>query len=132
MHIDELGRLMRDGRRISGVHVSLDDGELARLHDSVKKTPAIASIALQRLSLGRFPETIERNITTMTAVYVVLAFIIAFGVIYNSARIQLSERARELASLRVFGSSGRRKLRIQRSPCPMPTRSPHTSSNLEN
>ena len=103
MHIDELGRLMRDGRRISGVKVSLDDGELARLHDGVKKTPAIASIALQSLSLARFRETVERNITTTTAVYVVLAVIIAFGVVYNSARIQLSERARELASLRVLG-----------------------------
>ena len=39
----------------------------------------------------------------MTTVYVVLAIIITFGVVYNSARIQLSERARELASLRVLG-----------------------------
>ena len=39
----------------------------------------------------------------MNRVYVTLAVIMAFGVIYNSARIQLSERARELASLRVFG-----------------------------
>jgi putative ABC transport system permease protein len=36
-------------------------------------------------------------------VYVTLAVIIAFGVVYNSARIQLSEQARELASLRVLG-----------------------------
>jgi putative ABC transport system permease protein len=34
---------------------------------------------------------------------VTLAVIIAFGVVYNSARIQLSEHARELASLRVLG-----------------------------
>jgi putative ABC transport system permease protein len=39
----------------------------------------------------------------MTSVYTALAVIITFGVVYNSARIQLSERARELASLRVFG-----------------------------
>ena len=39
----------------------------------------------------------------MTTLYVALAVIITFGVVYNSARIQLSERARELASLRVFG-----------------------------
>ena len=103
MHVDALGRLMRDGRRVSGVHVFIDGGELARLYDHVKKTPAIASIALLGTSLARFRETIERNITTMTAVYVVLAVIITFGVVYNSARIQLSERARELASLRVFG-----------------------------
>jgi putative ABC transport system permease protein len=39
----------------------------------------------------------------MTLVYVGLSIIIAFGVVYNSARIHLSERARELASLRVLG-----------------------------
>src|SRR5690606_27750746 len=36
-------------------------------------------------------------------VYIILSVIIAFGVVYNSTRIQLSERARELASLRVLG-----------------------------
>jgi putative ABC transport system permease protein len=39
----------------------------------------------------------------MQIVYTTLAVIVAFGLIYNSARIQLSERARELASLRVLG-----------------------------
>ena len=45
----------------------------------------------------------DENINIMTSVYVALSVIIAFGVVYNSARIQLSERARELASLRVLG-----------------------------
>jgi putative ABC transport system permease protein len=39
----------------------------------------------------------------MVFFYVVFAALIAMGVIYNSARISLSERARELASLRVLG-----------------------------
>jgi putative ABC transport system permease protein len=39
----------------------------------------------------------------MVTIYTTLAVIITFGVVYNSARIQLSERARELASLRVLG-----------------------------
>ena len=34
---------------------------------------------------------------------VMFAGIIAFGVVYNSARVSLSERERELASLRVLG-----------------------------
>jgi putative ABC transport system permease protein len=37
------------------------------------------------------------------SVYISLSVIVAFGVIYNSARVQLSERGRELASLRVLG-----------------------------
>jgi putative ABC transport system permease protein len=39
----------------------------------------------------------------MTFTYVALAVIVTFGVVYNSARIQLSERGRELASLRILG-----------------------------
>jgi putative ABC transport system permease protein len=35
--------------------------------------------------------------------YFVLAVVVAFGVVYNSARIALSGRSRELATLRVVG-----------------------------
>ena len=42
-------------------------------------------------------------VTIMVTIYVALAGIIAFGVVYNGARIQLSEQGRELASLRVLG-----------------------------
>lgn len=103
MSADALDRLLGGGPRLSGVRVSVDPAALAPLYTAVKNTPAIASVALQNVSRARFRETIAQNITTMTAVYVGLAFIITFGVIYNSARIQLSERARELASLRVLG-----------------------------
>jgi len=55
------------------------------------------------VSLAKFRETLALNITVMSSIYTVLAGIIAFGVVYNVARISLSERARELASLRVLG-----------------------------
>ncbi len=103
MRSDALDRLLGEGPRISGARVSIDPSRLPELYRAVKETPAVASIALQDASRQRFRETIEQNITIMTTVYTVLAVIITFGVIYNSARIQLSERARELASLRVFG-----------------------------
>jgi putative ABC transport system permease protein len=48
----------------------------------------------------------------MASIYTGLAAIIAFGVVYNSARISLSERARELASLRVLGFTHGEVLRI--------------------
>ena len=41
---------------------------------------------------------------------VIFAGIIAFGVVYNAARVSLSERSRELASLRVLGSPARKSL----------------------
>ncbi|HHZ07912.1 MAG TPA: FtsX-like permease family protein [Rhizobiales bacterium] len=103
MRSDALDRLLGDGPRVSGARIAVDSNRLPALYRAVKETPAVASIALQDASRQRFRETIERNITIMTTVYTALAVVITFGVIYNSARIQLSERARELASLRVFG-----------------------------
>ncbi|MGL4397613.1 MAG: FtsX-like permease family protein, partial [Hyphomicrobium sp.] len=103
MDIGALDALLDDGPRISGVHVALDEARLDSFYDAVKATPAVASLALQRVALVKFRETIARNINIMTTMYIALSVIIAFGVVYNSARIQLSERARELASLRVLG-----------------------------
>lgn len=103
MSLQGLNRLMGDGRQISGARLLVDRDQQNQLYAAIKKIPAIASIALQGLSYQKFRDTVEENISIMNRVYVALAVIMAFGVIYNSARIQLSERARELASLRVFG-----------------------------
>jgi putative ABC transport system permease protein len=103
MDLRALDRLAGTGPRLSGVHLALDDAALDALYARVKETPMIASVSLQTVSRQRFEQTIEQNITTMITIYVVLAVIITFGVVYNSARIQLSERARELATLRVLG-----------------------------
>lgn len=103
MDLEALNRLVRDGDRISGARVKLDADRLGQTYAAVKETPGISSIALTNLSRANFRATIEENIVISITIYTVLAVIITFGVIYNSARIQLSERGRELASLRVFG-----------------------------
>ena len=103
MDIDALDRLVGIGPRISGVYVDLDHSQLDALYQALKETPSVGSLALQTVSRQRFNETVEQNLTVMITLYVTLSVIIAFGVVYNSARIQLSERARELATLRVLG-----------------------------
>jgi putative ABC transport system permease protein len=103
MNLEALNDLLEDGSQISGAHIVYDTAEEDRLFSAIKNTPAIASIALQRLSLAKFRETLAKNINMMVSIYVGLAVIVALGVVYNSARIQLSEQARELASLRVLG-----------------------------
>lgn len=103
MRLTALDDLLDDGARVSGVRLSYDATQEAALFAKVKATPAIAAIALNRISLVKFRETLAQNINYMVSVYTSLAIIITFGVVYNSARIQLSERARELASLRVLG-----------------------------
>lgn len=103
MRLADLNAILDEAPTVSGIHISYDTAHEAELFRAVKATPAIGSIALQRIAVGRFRETIRENINMMTSVYMGLSIVIAFGVLYNSARVQLSERARELASLRVLG-----------------------------
>ncbi len=103
MNLDALNKMLEEGPLVSGAHISYDKARTGALYKAIKETPEISGIAIQSASLGKFRETVARTIHMMTAVYIGLSLIIAFGVIYNSARIQLSERAREFASLRVLG-----------------------------
>jgi putative ABC transport system permease protein len=54
-------------------------------------------------AIESFYDTMGETILIFTFINTLLAGVIAFGVVYNSARIALSERSRELASLRVLG-----------------------------
>ncbi len=103
MQISALHAMMDEGHMISGAYVSIDMAKQEPFFQTIKNTPRIKSVALQKASLAKFRDTIAENITIMTLVYTVLGVLIAFGVVYNSARIQLSERGREFASLRVLG-----------------------------
>jgi putative ABC transport system permease protein len=107
-----LARLMREAPVVTSVNISLDAKERQQFYDVVKDLPAVDGVALQRVSLTRFRESLALLVNSMASIYGVLAVIIAFGVVYNSARISLSERARELASLRVLGFTRREVLRI--------------------
>ncbi len=101
--IATVNALMRESDLISGVHLTFDPLASEELFTALKAIPAASFVALQRVSLEKFRETLAENILIMVSVYVTFAAIIAFGVVYNFARISLSEQARELASLRVLG-----------------------------
>ena len=53
--------------------------------------------------IRQFRDTIAANQLTMQSFTVFFAAVIAVGVVYNTARISLDERSRELATLRVIG-----------------------------
>src|SRR6266508_2355744 len=107
MDIRALNRLMREGASVSGLHLMVDENALPALYATLKKTPAVRSVVVPGALLANFNKTIARTMETNTAVLIFFACAIAFGVVYNSARIALSERGRELASLRVLGFTER-------------------------
>jgi putative ABC transport system permease protein len=112
MDAEALTRLMREAPSVNSVSVSLDAKERDRFYQAIKELPTVSGTALQRVSLANFRAALAVIVNTMANIYTGLAAIIAFGVVYSSARISLSERARELASLRVLGFTRGEVMRI--------------------
>jgi putative ABC transport system permease protein len=103
MNIHALNRLMREGETISGAFLSVDSLTAPKLYSFLKRTPAVSGVNVREALLQSFRDTIARSLSISTGALIVFACVIAFGIVYNGALIALSERAHELASLRVLG-----------------------------
>lgn len=98
-----LNRLLRESNTLSGAYLTVDKRYQPMLYTMLKDTPRIAGTVIKQSAIDSFYETMGDNILVFAFINTLLAGTIAFGVVYNSARISLSERGRELASLRVLG-----------------------------
>lgn len=107
MDIDALRRLMQEGRTVSGAHLSVDAGRWNDFLEAVKTIPRIANLGITSSLQQSFRKTTAESITLIQSIYFTFSMIVAFGVVYNSARISLSERSRDLATLRVVGFTSR-------------------------
>jgi putative ABC transport system permease protein len=103
MDLGALNRLMREGSAISGAYLAIDPLFSKEIFKKLKETPRVAGTELRVKAIENFYDTMAETMLIFTFINTLLAGIIAFGVVYNSARIALSERSRELASLRVLG-----------------------------
>ena len=98
-----LNRLLLEGDRISGAHAMVAASQWGEFLRAVKNTPRLAGCVVKTSVREGFRQTTAESIGLLQKIYTLFATIVAFGIIYNSARISLSERARELATLRVLG-----------------------------
>jgi putative ABC transport system permease protein len=103
MRADALHDLLGEGEVVSGAQLTVDPAAMQRFYTEVKAMPAVAGVALRETTLRNFRETMAETMNLSIFFNVLFAGIIAFGVVYNAARVSLSERSRELASLRVLG-----------------------------
>jgi len=101
--IDALHRLMREGGTISGAHLAVDAAQWDDLLAQSKRSPRIGAFTIVRDARSSFDKTTGQMMGTVQAIYFLFAIIVSFGVVYNGARIALSERSRDLATLRVVG-----------------------------
>jgi putative ABC transport system permease protein len=103
MNAGTLHDVMRESDVVSGALLVVDAAEEERLSRELKALPAVAGVGFKRAVLRNFRDVMAANMNLSIGINLVFAGIIAFGVVYNAARVSLSERSRELASLRVLG-----------------------------
>jgi len=103
MELTALNRLLEEGNVISGAFLSIDKAQQSEVYDVLKASPKIVGTIIRESAIQSFNDTMGETLLIFTFINTILASTIAFGVVYNSARIMLSERSRELASLRVLG-----------------------------
>ncbi len=96
---------MRSAPQVNMIHLAVDSDRMDDLNATIKETPAVASLSDWAQVRRQFEVQIDENLLTMVGIYTLIGVLIAIGVVYNAARIQLSERSYELASLRVLGFS---------------------------
>src|SRR5690606_8681011 len=102
-NLDEMNQLLREGPRASGAYLRIDPSKANHVYRELKNIPALAGVSVQQDALESFRNTLVKNMLVMRFINLSFAVIIALGVVYNGARIALSERSRELATLRVIG-----------------------------
>jgi putative ABC transport system permease protein len=103
MNVSDLNHLMREGNAISGASVVVDPLYKKDIYNSLIHMPRVAGAVVIKDEIRNFYDTQAKAMLFFTFVATLMAGVITFGVIYNNARIALSERSRELSSLRVLG-----------------------------
>ena len=103
MNVDTLNRLTGEGAVVSAATMYVEPSALPALSRRFKNLPVIESVSVKAAALASFLDKIAGLVFVTAGILTAFAVVIAVGVVYNSARISLQERAWELASLRVLG-----------------------------
>jgi len=103
MNLDTLNRLAGDGHGVADAALQLDPLAMDNFWTAVKAAPLVNSVFDKASSMAEFNHRTQRNMGVFSGILTLFAVAMAVGIIYNAARISLSERAWELASLRVLG-----------------------------
>jgi putative ABC transport system permease protein len=103
MDLTALGRMLGEPETYSGASLIVDPTRAHDLNTALKRIPSALAVDFRRGALASYRSMSDSAVNFVRRIEVIFAVIIAFGVVYNSAKIALAERARELATLRVLG-----------------------------
>lgn len=107
MMLPALNRLMRDDGATDTAVLAVDSDQVDAVQARLKELPLVAKVSSPRDFRRQFDEQSAAAMGVFTMIMTIFSSVIAIGVVYNNARVSLSQRTRDLASLRVLGFSKR-------------------------
>ncbi|GHF47843.1 ABC transporter permease [Seohaeicola zhoushanensis] len=105
MRLDALNRELAEPGRISGARLRVDPARAEEIWRLLKDRPTVAGVSVAKDARASLQKLMDQGAGSARYIMGAVAFVITFGIIYNAARIAFTERARDLASLRVIGFS---------------------------
>ena len=103
MELAALNETLKEPNRISGAYLRIDGAKSDAVYHAIKGMPSVAGVSLKSEARKAFKKLLDSGAGAIRYIMAAIAGIITFGIVYNTARIAFSERARDLASLRVIG-----------------------------
>ena len=103
INLEYMNRLLKEGQSFEYANLLIDPAKQPLLFEKLKSTPNVSSVMIKQAALEEFEKTLIEHLMVFISMFSTLAAVLGFGVAYNSTRIALSERGRELATLRVLG-----------------------------
>jgi putative ABC transport system permease protein len=103
--IEYLSRLIGEEYVVTGLQLATDrdpDHERALLAE-LKTLPALQAVSSRGEMVKSLEETLVSQIWVMIGMFIIFAGIVFFGTILNASLVNLAERQREVATLRVLG-----------------------------
>ena len=88
---------------MTAIGLAVDPAALDAVYARLTRAPLVRAVVVRAAVRRAFDETLRRNFVIVLTTLVSFAAALAAGTIYNAGRVALSERARDLASLRVLG-----------------------------
>ncbi len=103
MELGALNRALDDPQVFELAQLLIDPSEEAQFFTAVKRLPGLSALSIKRHSIEKMLQTVGESVLIFVSFFTLFACALAYGVTYNAVRVALSERGRDLATLRVLG-----------------------------
>jgi putative ABC transport system permease protein len=103
MRLASLNRLVGEEPTISTALLKVDRGSERNVIHRLSDMPGVLSVTSRKATIAQLRQQSGKSMRVITLVLTLFAATITVGVVYNNARVALSLRSRDFASLRVLG-----------------------------